>query len=81
MVFERIQKLREREFETEPSICLERARMVTEFYSQASMEPFMLRRAKFYGIFWRIKRSILMMKRFWQETRVPGSVRVQCSQK
>ena len=51
MVFERIQKLREREFETEPSICLERARMVTEFYSQASMEPFMLRRAKFFRYF------------------------------
>lgn len=51
MVSERIQKLRDKEFNTSPTICLERARMVTQFYQQASMEPFMLRRAKFFRYF------------------------------
>ena len=48
MVSERIKKLRDREFGTAPSICLERARMVTRFYEEPSMEPFMLRRARFF---------------------------------
>lgn len=48
MVSERIQRLRDREFATRPTICLERARMVTAFYQQPSVEPFMLRRAKFF---------------------------------
>ena len=51
MVSERIERLKQREFDNSPTICMERARMVTEYYAQPSMEPFMIRRAKFFRYF------------------------------
>lgn len=46
MALERIQKLRNRMRDTTPSICIERARLVTEFYRQPSMDSVIIRRAK-----------------------------------
>lgn len=43
---ERIARLNDKVRNTPSTICLDRARLATEFYSQPSMEPFILRRAK-----------------------------------
>ena len=49
MISERIIRLSEKVRDTPVTICLDRARLVTEFYSQPSMEPFLLRRAKSFA--------------------------------
>lgn len=49
MISERIVKLSEKVRDTPVTICLDRARLVTDFYSQPSMEPFMIRRAKSFA--------------------------------
>ncbi len=49
MISERIVKLSEKVRDTPVTICLDRARLITEFYSQPSMEPFMIRRAKSFA--------------------------------
>lgn len=46
MISERIVRLSEKVRNTPVTLCLDRARLVTEFYSTPSMEPFMVRRAK-----------------------------------
>lgn len=46
MLSERIQNLSSKVRNTPLTICLDRARLITDFYSQPSMEPFILRRAK-----------------------------------
>ncbi len=53
MLSERIKRLRERQRTTTPTICLDRARLVTKYYSQVSNEPMVLHRAKFLNIFWK----------------------------
>ena len=46
MLTERIIRLNDKVRNTEPTIDLDRARLITEFYSQPSMENYVLRRAK-----------------------------------
>lgn len=46
MISERIIRLSEKVRNTPATICLNRARLITKFYSEPSMEPFILRRAK-----------------------------------
>ncbi len=46
MISERIVRLAEKVRNTPAAICLDRARLITKFYSAPSMEPFILRRAK-----------------------------------
>ncbi|SFL94410.1 glycyl radical protein [Pelosinus propionicus] len=46
MISERIFRLSEKVRNTPAEICLDRARLITKFYSEPSMEPFILRRAK-----------------------------------
>lgn len=48
MATERIEQLKDKLLSTKPGICLERARLVTEFYKQVSMDPVILRRAKLF---------------------------------
>ena len=49
MISERIKRLSEKVRNTPVTICLDRARLITKFYSMPSMEPFMLRRAKSFA--------------------------------
>ncbi len=49
MISERIVRLSEKVRDTPVTICLDRARLITDFYSQPSMEPFMIRRAKSFA--------------------------------
>ena len=46
MLSTRISRLSEKIRKATATICLDRARLITNFYSQPSMEPFILRRAK-----------------------------------
>lgn len=46
MLSERIARLSDKVRNTPPTICIDRARLVTEFYKKPSIEPFILRRAK-----------------------------------
>ena len=46
MLSSRIAKLVENTRNTVPTVCIDRARLVTEFYKKPSIEPFVLRRAK-----------------------------------
>lgn len=46
---ERVSGLRKRMRETLPHVCVERARLATEFYSQCSCDSVMLRRAKLFA--------------------------------
>lgn len=46
MLTERIQRLSEKVRNTQPTIDLDRARLITEFYSKPSMDNYVLRRAK-----------------------------------
>lgn len=46
MLSKRITRLSDKVRTTPPTICIDRARLVTDFYKQPSMEPFILRRAK-----------------------------------
>lgn len=46
MLSERIARLSDRVRNTQPTLDLDRARLITEFYSQPSMDNFILRRAK-----------------------------------
>ncbi len=46
MISKRISRLNEKVRYSNPTICLDRARLINEFYGQLSMEPFILRRAK-----------------------------------
>lgn len=49
MISERIQRLSEKVRDTPVTICLDRARLVTDFYKEPTMEPFMLRRANAFA--------------------------------
>lgn len=49
MISERIKRLSEKVRDTPVTICLDRARLVTEFYEHPSMEPFWLRRANAFA--------------------------------
>lgn len=49
MISERVKKLAAKVRNTPLTICLDRARLITEFYNQPSMEPFLLRRAKSFA--------------------------------
>ena len=51
MLTERIIRLNDKVRNTEPTIDLDRARLITEFYSQPSMENYVLRRAKAFKYF------------------------------
>ena len=46
MLSQRIEKLSKRVRDTQPTIDLDRARLITEFYTQPSMDNYILRRAK-----------------------------------
>ena len=46
MLTERIERLNDKVRNTQPTIDLDRAKLFTEFYSQPSMENYILRRAK-----------------------------------
>ena len=46
MISERIIRLSEKVRDTPVTLCLDRARLITDFYSRPSMEPFMVRRAR-----------------------------------
>ena len=48
MLSERIVRLTDKVRNTVPTICLDRARLTTEFYKKPSVEPFILRRAKLF---------------------------------
>lgn len=48
MISERINRLTDKVRDTQPTICMDRARLVTEFYKKPSIEPFILRRAKLF---------------------------------
>ena len=48
MLSERIKRLRDRQRSTTPTICLDRARLVTKYYQGVATEPNTLRRAKFF---------------------------------
>ncbi len=51
MLSKRIEKLRDRLRGTTPTICLDRARIATEFYKQPSVEPYIYRRAQLFKKF------------------------------
>lgn len=51
MMSERIAEMSARVRNTQPTICLDRARLMTEFYSQPSMENYILRRAQAFEYF------------------------------
>ena len=51
MLSERIKRLRDRQRSTTPTICLDRARLVTKYYQGVATEPNTLRRAKFFKYF------------------------------
>ena len=51
MLSERIKRLRDRQRSTTPTICLDRARLVTKYYQGVDTEPNTLRRAKFFKYF------------------------------
>ena len=48
MVSERIQRLVDKARDTVPTVCLDRARLVTAFCKRPSVEPFLLNRAKLF---------------------------------
>lgn len=48
MISKRIETLKDKALHATPTVSLDRARLVTEFYKQPSMEPFMLRRAHLF---------------------------------
>lgn len=48
MISERIKRLSDKVRDIPVTLCLDRARLITEYYSQPSMEPFMIRRANAY---------------------------------
>ncbi|MCI8609728.1 MAG: hypothetical protein HFE73_08805 [Firmicutes bacterium] len=48
MVSDRISRLVDKARDTTPTVCLDRARLVTEFCKKPSIEPFLLRRAKMF---------------------------------
>jgi len=48
MLSERISRLCNKQRNTTPTICIDRARLATEFYMKPSVEPFILRRAKLF---------------------------------
>lgn len=49
MISDRIKRLSDKVRNTPVTICLDRARLITEFYKQPSMEPFMVRRARSFA--------------------------------
>lgn len=49
MISERIIRLGEKVRDIPVTICLDRARLITKFYSEPSMEPFIIRRAKSFA--------------------------------
>lgn len=51
MLSPRIAKIRDRIRSTTPTICLDRARIATEFYKTPSVEPYIRRRAKLFKLF------------------------------
>ena len=51
MMSERIAAMSDKVRNTQPTICLDRARLMTEFYSQPSMENYILRRAQAFQYF------------------------------
>lgn len=46
MISERISNLNKKVRDTTPTICLDRARLITEYYQRPSMEPYMIKRAR-----------------------------------
>ena len=48
MVSERIQRLVDKARDTTPTVCLDRARLVTEFCRKPSVDPLLLNRAKLF---------------------------------
>ncbi len=50
MLTQRIEKIRDRIRNTTPTICLDRARIATEFYKTPSVEPYVRRRAELFKL-------------------------------
>ena len=48
MLSKRIETMRDRLRSTTPTICIDRARIATEFYEKPSVEPFIMRRARLF---------------------------------
>lgn len=59
MMSQRITKLNEKVRNTEPTISLDRARLITKFYSEPSMENYIIRRAKAFRFFLENKRIFI----------------------
>ena len=64
MISERIIRLSEKVRDTPVTLCLDRARLITDFYSRPSMEPFMVRRARSFEY-------VLDNKQIFRDSRTP----------
>lgn len=60
MLTERIERLNDKVRNTFPTIDLDRAKLMTEFYSKPSMDNFVIQRAKAFAFSLRTKKSLLM---------------------
>ncbi len=58
MLTQRIIRLNDKVRNTDPTIDLDRARLITEFYSRPSMDNYILRRAKAFRYFLENKRIL-----------------------
>ena len=58
MVSERINRLVDKARNTVPTVCLDRARLVTEFCRKPSVEPLLLNRAKLFKYVLENKRNL-----------------------
>ena len=70
MISERIIRLSEKVRDTPVTICLDRAKLVTNFYSEPSMEPFILRRAKVFAHV--LDNKKIFYRRRFHHCRAPG---------
>ena len=59
MLTQRIIRLNDKVRNTDPTIDLDRARLITEFYSRPSMDNYILRRAKAFRYFLENKRIFI----------------------
>ena len=62
MISKRIARLSDKVRNTQPTIDLDRARLITEFYSRPSMDNYILRRAKAFDYY---LEKMCIRDRFW----------------
>ena len=51
MISERVKRLSDKVRNTQPTIDMDRARLITEFYSKPSLDNYILRRAKAFDYY------------------------------